>query len=62
MTKYTRAYSFLGWPAIAIGNLQLAGRDDATVFGAALAWEQAHDWAGSLNNDLALDRPIRGAG
>ncbi|MGA2513086.1 MAG: amidase [Candidatus Limnocylindrales bacterium] len=45
MLKYTRVFSYLGWPAIAIGNLQLAGRDDATVLGAALAWEQAHDTA-----------------
>ena len=39
---YTRAFSYLGWPAIAIGELQLAGRDDATVLAAALAWEAAH--------------------
>jgi aspartyl-tRNA(Asn)/glutamyl-tRNA(Gln) amidotransferase subunit A len=42
MTLYTRPFNFLGWPTIAIGNLQIAGRDDATVLGVALAWEEAH--------------------
>ncbi len=42
MVGHTRMFSFLGWPAIAIGDLQLAGRDMPTVLGAALAWEQAH--------------------
>jgi aspartyl-tRNA(Asn)/glutamyl-tRNA(Gln) amidotransferase subunit A len=42
MTSYTRCFNFLGWPAIAIGDFQLAGRDDATVLGLALAWEQAY--------------------
>jgi aspartyl-tRNA(Asn)/glutamyl-tRNA(Gln) amidotransferase subunit A len=41
-SAYTRVFSFLGWPAIAIGELQLAGRDDATVLAAALAWESAY--------------------
>ena len=41
MTSYTRVFNFLGWPAIAIGGFQLAGRDDATVLGLALAWEEA---------------------
>lgn len=41
MGKYTRTYNFLGWPAIAIGNLQIAGPDDMTVLSAGLAWEQA---------------------
>ncbi|MDX6511033.1 MAG: hypothetical protein QOE36_537 [Gaiellaceae bacterium] len=40
-SAYTRVFSYLGWPAIAIGGLQLAGRDPATVIGAALALEQA---------------------
>ncbi|HKE80605.1 MAG TPA: amidase [Solirubrobacteraceae bacterium] len=40
MSGYARAFSFLGWPAIAIGNLQLAGRDAAVVIGAALALER----------------------
>jgi aspartyl-tRNA(Asn)/glutamyl-tRNA(Gln) amidotransferase subunit A len=39
-SAYTRAFSYLGWPAIAIGTLQLAGRDAAVVIGAALALER----------------------
>jgi aspartyl-tRNA(Asn)/glutamyl-tRNA(Gln) amidotransferase subunit A len=39
-SAYARAFSYLGWPAIAIGALQLAGRDAATVIGAALALER----------------------
>ncbi|MGC8634456.1 MAG: amidase [Candidatus Limnocylindrales bacterium] len=46
LTRYTRPFNFLGWAAIAIGNLQIAGRDDATVLGFALAWEAAHPLAG----------------
>lgn len=42
MSAYTRVFSYLGWPAIAIGDVQLAGRDEVTVLGAALAWEQAY--------------------
>jgi aspartyl-tRNA(Asn)/glutamyl-tRNA(Gln) amidotransferase subunit A len=42
LTQYTRPLNFLGWPAIAIGNLQVAGRDDRTVLSVALAWEEAH--------------------
>jgi aspartyl-tRNA(Asn)/glutamyl-tRNA(Gln) amidotransferase subunit A len=38
---YTRAFSYLGWPAIAIGSLQLAGRDIDKVLAAALALEHA---------------------
>ncbi|MGO9180022.1 MAG: amidase [Candidatus Limnocylindrales bacterium] len=41
LTRYTRPFNFLGWPAIAIGNLQLSGRDADVVLGAALAWELA---------------------
>ena len=41
MTRFTRPFNFLGWPAIAIGNLQIAGRDPGVVVGAALAWEAA---------------------
>jgi len=37
----TRSFSFLGWSAIAIGNVQLAGPDESTVLAAALAWEAA---------------------
>jgi Asp-tRNA(Asn)/Glu-tRNA(Gln) amidotransferase A subunit family amidase len=39
-SAYTRTFSYLGWPAIAIGTLQLAGRDAAVVIGAALALER----------------------
>jgi Asp-tRNA(Asn)/Glu-tRNA(Gln) amidotransferase A subunit family amidase len=39
-SAYARAFSYLGWPAIAIGSLQLAGRDARTVLGAALALER----------------------
>jgi aspartyl-tRNA(Asn)/glutamyl-tRNA(Gln) amidotransferase subunit A len=42
MSAYTRPFSFLGWPAIAIGNVQLAARNEATLLGAALAWERAY--------------------
>ena len=42
MTKFTRRFNHLGWPAIAIGNLQIAGRVDLVVLGAALAWENSH--------------------
>jgi Asp-tRNA(Asn)/Glu-tRNA(Gln) amidotransferase A subunit family amidase len=38
-SAYTRVFNFLGWPAIAIGNLQLAGRDTETLIAAALAFE-----------------------
>jgi aspartyl-tRNA(Asn)/glutamyl-tRNA(Gln) amidotransferase subunit A len=39
---YTRAFSFLGWPAIAIGEVQLGARDPHTLFAAATAWERAY--------------------
>jgi aspartyl-tRNA(Asn)/glutamyl-tRNA(Gln) amidotransferase subunit A len=38
LSAYTRAFSFLGWPAIAIGDIQLAARDARTLYEAALAW------------------------
>ncbi len=38
-SAYTRPFSYLGWPAIALGGLQLAGRDAGTVLAAALAIE-----------------------
>ena len=41
LSAFTRPFSYLGWAAIAIGELQLAGRDDGTVLAAALAWEEA---------------------
>ena len=40
-SAYTRVFSFLGWPAIALGEVQLAGRDPAVVIGAALALERS---------------------
>jgi len=43
MTLYTFPFNALGWPALAIGNVQLAGRAgaDALVLGAGLALETA---------------------
>ena len=46
LTRYTRPFNFLGWPAIAIGNLQIAGRDEDTVLGVALALEKARSRGG----------------
>jgi Asp-tRNA(Asn)/Glu-tRNA(Gln) amidotransferase A subunit family amidase len=37
-SAYARVYNFLGWPAFAIGDLQLAARDPRTLLEAALAW------------------------
>jgi len=42
MLGYTRIFSFLGWPSISIGGLQLAAKDSVTLLGAALAWEAAY--------------------
>ena len=42
LTLHTRPWNLLDWPAIAIGGLQIAGRDEATVLAAALAWEEAY--------------------
>lgn len=39
-SAYTRPFSYLGWPAIAMGELQLAGRDPEVLLAAALAIEQ----------------------
>jgi Asp-tRNA(Asn)/Glu-tRNA(Gln) amidotransferase A subunit family amidase len=39
-SAYARAFSYLGWPAMALGTMQLAGRDAAVVIGAALALER----------------------
>jgi aspartyl-tRNA(Asn)/glutamyl-tRNA(Gln) amidotransferase subunit A len=41
-SAYTRAFSFLGWPAIAIGDVQLAARDVDLLFSVALKWERAY--------------------
>jgi len=37
-SAYARVFNFLGWPAIAIGETQLAARDAHTLLEAALAW------------------------
>jgi aspartyl-tRNA(Asn)/glutamyl-tRNA(Gln) amidotransferase subunit A len=39
MTGWTRPFNFLGWPAIAIGGLQIAGPDRDKVLAAALELE-----------------------
>jgi aspartyl-tRNA(Asn)/glutamyl-tRNA(Gln) amidotransferase subunit A len=39
--RFTRGFNFLGWPAMAVGNLQIAGREADSVLAVALAWEQA---------------------
>jgi aspartyl-tRNA(Asn)/glutamyl-tRNA(Gln) amidotransferase subunit A len=44
---YTRAFSFLGWPAIAMGPVQLAARDVHVLFAVALAWERAYGRPGA---------------
>ena len=43
MTLYTFPFNALGWPALAVGNVQVVGRagDDALVLAAGLAVEQA---------------------
>jgi hypothetical protein len=38
-SAYTRVFNFLGWPAIALGDVQLAGRDTEALIAAALAIE-----------------------
>lgn len=57
--QYTRPFNFLGWPAIAVDNLQLAGRDDQTVLAAALAWEQAFGPAGRRHRLRAAAVSVR---
>jgi aspartyl-tRNA(Asn)/glutamyl-tRNA(Gln) amidotransferase subunit A len=41
LTRYTMPFGLLGWPALAIGNLQIAGRDERMVLGVGLAYEEA---------------------
>jgi Asp-tRNA(Asn)/Glu-tRNA(Gln) amidotransferase A subunit family amidase len=41
-SAYTRVFSFLGWPAIAIGSVQFAARDPEVLFAVARAWERAY--------------------
>jgi aspartyl-tRNA(Asn)/glutamyl-tRNA(Gln) amidotransferase subunit A len=40
VSAFTRPFSLLGWPALAMGDLQVAGRDPSVVIGAGLALEQ----------------------
>jgi aspartyl-tRNA(Asn)/glutamyl-tRNA(Gln) amidotransferase subunit A len=40
-SRYTRAFSYLGWPALAIGELHLAARDASALLAAGLALEAA---------------------
>jgi aspartyl-tRNA(Asn)/glutamyl-tRNA(Gln) amidotransferase subunit A len=42
LLAYTRPLNFLDWAAIAIADFQLAGRNEAVVLGAALAWEESY--------------------
>jgi hypothetical protein len=42
MTEFTRPFNWLGWPALAIGELQIAGLRDDGVLAAGLAWEAAY--------------------
>ena len=37
-SSYARPFNFLGWPAIAIGDTQLAARDMRTLLEASLEW------------------------
>jgi Asp-tRNA(Asn)/Glu-tRNA(Gln) amidotransferase A subunit family amidase len=41
LTRYTRLFNWLTWPAIAVGNMQIGGPTEARILGAALAWEEA---------------------
>jgi hypothetical protein len=41
-SAYTRAFSFIGWPAIAIGAVHFAARDVELLFAVARAWERAY--------------------
>lgn len=42
LSAYARVFSFLGWPAIAIGGVQIAARESGALFAAALAWERSY--------------------
>ena len=39
--RLTRPYNYLGWAALAIGDLQISGPSDEIVLAAGLAWEEA---------------------
>jgi Asp-tRNA(Asn)/Glu-tRNA(Gln) amidotransferase A subunit family amidase len=59
LLAFTRPLNFLDWAAIAIGDFQLAGRQESVVLGAALAWEEANgspDTAGAWPS-IAGDGP-----
>ncbi|MDQ3874379.1 MAG: amidase [Actinomycetota bacterium] len=45
-SMWTRPFNYLGWAAIALGELQLIAPRDETVLAAALAWEEAYGSAG----------------
>lgn len=45
-SAYTRVFSFLGWPAIAVGSVQFSARDPELMFAAALGWERMFGPAG----------------
>jgi Asp-tRNA(Asn)/Glu-tRNA(Gln) amidotransferase A subunit family amidase len=62
LSRWTRPFNYLGWPAIAIGGLQIAGRDDQTVLAAALAWEQAYGPPGGHAAAAATDGAGRASG
>jgi Asp-tRNA(Asn)/Glu-tRNA(Gln) amidotransferase A subunit family amidase len=47
LSAYTRAFSFLGWPAIAIGDVQLAAQDMDVLLAVARAWERAYGSPGA---------------
>ena len=40
-SAWTRVFSYLGWPAAAAGDVQVAGRDAQDVIAVALALERA---------------------
>jgi len=42
LSVWARPFNVLGWAGLALGDLQLVGRDDATVLAAGLALEEAH--------------------
>jgi aspartyl-tRNA(Asn)/glutamyl-tRNA(Gln) amidotransferase subunit A len=54
MTRWTRPFNFLGWPAIAIGEIHIAGRNRDAVLGVALALEAA-----GLHSQRSQQRPTR---
>jgi len=45
MTRWTRPFNFLGWPAIAVGGLQIVGRDRDVVLPRPWSWRPAASFA-----------------